>query len=128
MKRILSILIYLMISCPVLLHAQSKSGDDEAQDDLQVFIPNAFTPNGDRFNEFWKPVISGAELAFYELQVVDRHGQEVFYTKDPNLAWNGQIRGSGYSTSTSMYLYYLRVRPVGKPDNREYRGYIVLIR
>lgn len=52
-----------------------------------VFIPNAFTPDGNVLNDTFKPVIIGAHD--YKLLVFDRWGQELFESNDIDKGWNG---------------------------------------
>src|SRR5690554_4216932 len=77
---------------------------------LNVFIPNAFTPNMDGRNDYFKPVISGDEIDFYELVIIDRTGKEVFSSNDPSKVWNGTTPGSNYVSSSSLYVYFLKVK------------------
>ena len=56
-----------------------------------VFIPNAFTPNGDGLNDVWKPVISCSEtMTNYKLTIYDRWGNRIFQSADYNVGWSGR--------------------------------------
>lgn len=50
-----------------------------------LWVPSAFTPNGDGFNDVWQPVVRGARK--YRVQVFNRWGQEVFSSDDPSKGW-----------------------------------------
>jgi len=55
-----------------------------------VYIPNAFTPNGDGHNDIWKPVFDDTlSVNQYDLQIFDRDGVLVFWTNDPVEGWDG---------------------------------------
>lgn len=50
-----------------------------------LFIPNAFTPNGDLFNEGWS--VQGFNIERIEVFVYNRLGNEVFYTQSLDDPW-----------------------------------------
>lgn len=50
-----------------------------------LWVPTAFTPNGDGFNDVWRPEVRGARK--YRVQVFNRWGQEVFSSDDPSKGW-----------------------------------------
>jgi len=58
-----------------------------------LFIPNAFSPNGDGMNDEFKPIIG--EVLEYEFRVFDRWGLILFETEDPSEVWDGQGVDSG---------------------------------
>ena len=97
-------------------------------EELNVYIPNAFSPNADATNDFWKPVISGPAIESYDLTILDRNGKEVFTTNDPTAAWNGSGVNSEYSSSPSIFLYYLVLNVEGDLENKVYRGHITMVR
>lgn len=105
-----------------------KSSTDGGESELSVYIPNAFTPNFDGYNDVFKPVINGPELEFYELVIMDRNGKEVFRASDPNQIWNGSVKGSNYVSSPAIFVYFLKLRTVGGIENKTYSGHIVMIR
>ena len=58
-----------------------------------VFIPTAFTPNGDGKNDVFKPTIAGMKQFFY-FRVYNRWGQLLFSTCQPNKGWDGTLQRS----------------------------------
>ena len=64
-----------------------------------VYIPTGFTPNGDGKNDVFKAAVFGKTKAF-KLQVYDRSGMLVFETNDPDIGWDGTLKGRSYSTAT----------------------------
>jgi len=74
-----------------------------------VFIPTAFTPNGDGQNDIYKPSFSPVDPKEYLLILFDRTGAKVFETKNPNEGWNGQLM-NGRPANEGVYTYYLRFR------------------
>lgn len=67
--------------------------------------PNAFTPNGDEFNPtFTLPSlpIDNCANEFVDVEIVNRWGQQVFYSQNRDFVWNGTGLASG------VYYYTIR--------------------
>ena len=75
-----------------------------------LYIPNAFSPNGDGFNEFFRP-LGGDDFDFVELfQVFDRWGDLLHEERNCKpCGWNGNLEADD-SAGISVYTYYMRVR------------------
>jgi gliding motility-associated-like protein len=56
-----------------------------------IFIPNAFSPNGDGINDHFVP--RSTILLSMRLQVYDRWGNKVFESNDPAQGWDGTYKG-----------------------------------
>ena len=72
-----------------------------------VFMPNAFSPNGDGKNDTFKPKGNFFGVDEYSLAIFNRWGQLVFETTDPTEGWNGKIFNSGSDSATGVYVYKL---------------------
>lgn len=57
-----------------------------------VYIPSAFTPNGDGKNDSFKPLLFGL-VKQYEFKIFNRFGQTVFHSKDVGKGWDGMLAG-----------------------------------
>ena len=125
LKKTLALILFAFALNPILARKSSTDGGD---DELTVYIPNAFTPNFDGFNDVFVPVITGPELEYYDLVVLDRNGKEVFRTTDQKQVWHGDVKGSGYVSSPSIFVYFLKLRVAGGIENKTYSGHIVMIR
>lgn len=67
-----------------------------------VYIPNAFTPDGNENNNVLK-VFTACEFDAFEFRVYNRAGDILFISKDPNMAWDGTYKGSVMQTGTYAY-------------------------
>ena len=91
---------------------------------VDIYVPSAFTPNGDGKNELLRPTLMGVKDLQY-FKVFNRWGQLVFETKTRRDGWNGTIAGSPQPTSVVVW----EVQAIGV-DGRTYtqRGTSVLVR
>lgn len=69
-----------------------------------VYIPNAFTPNGDGVNDKFMPYASGDFLnADFQMRIFDRWGNKLLFTGDINQGWNGIYKGE--LCQRDVYVY-----------------------
>jgi gliding motility-associated-like protein len=68
-----------------------------------IFVPSAFTPNGDGHNDILKAIPVGIHV-FNFFIVYNRWGQEVFRTSDPQRGWDGVINGAPQRTATFVWM------------------------
>lgn len=65
------------------------------QCNAKVFVPSAFTPNGDGINDVFNPVFSNDyEISDLRLSIYNRWGKPVFQTNSLNtFGWDGKVQG-----------------------------------
>lgn len=63
------------------------------EDDYELFVPNAFSPNGDGVNEVFLPIMTGVVADSYRLWIFDRWGNLTFHTTNLYKGWDGTKRG-----------------------------------
>ncbi len=59
--------------------------------EMELYIPNAFTPNGDGLNDCFEIYIT--EYESFQVMVFNRWGQKVFESHDPTICWDGTFNG-----------------------------------
>ena len=91
------------------------------ENEYALFAPNAFSPNGDGFNEEFKLVCSVRSPASFIFRVFDRWGREVFTTSDPHEGWTGDMVENG------IYAWNVEMRD-SENKLRKASGHVVLIR
>ena len=97
--------------------------------EFTIYIPNAFTPDGDGINDFFGP--QGVEFYDFEMEIYNRWG-EALPNSSPQLRgeeeglWDGTINGKD-SAPEGVYVYKIRVKDF-KGENHYYVGNVTLIR
>lgn len=96
-------------------------------EDLIYYIPNTFTPDGDRFNNVFKPIFSyGFDTDDYELLIYDRWGEIIFETHDVNYGWDGTYQGKKCPDGT--YVWSIHIRKRQSTDFLDIKGHITILR
>lgn len=90
------------------------------KEELNVFIPNAFTPDFNNKNEFFIPVMRLDMVLEYTFQIFDRWGELIFETEDPTQGWNGAVNNGTDIVQTGVYVYKVKI----KDTNSKYHNYI----
>jgi gliding motility-associated-like protein len=65
------------------IHIKYYTGPD-------IYLPNAFSPNGDGINDIFRPVCVGISTFKY-FRVFSRYGELVYETKQAGPGWDGNI-------------------------------------
>lgn len=99
-------------------------------EDVVFFVPNSFTPDGDEYNNIFKPVFLeeyyGAE---YTMMIFDRWGEVVFETHNLAYGWDGTYQtGGGKICQDGVYSWKIIVRKKGMDERITKTGHITLIR
>lgn len=71
-----------------------------------VYIPNAFTPNGDADNDVFMPV--GYGLTQVKLLIFDRWGTQIFAGDENNPGWDGKLKGK--LCEQGVYVYQAEIK------------------
>lgn len=107
--------------CEATSCAQIKPGTG-----LDVWAPNAFTPDFDGRNDAWRLVLGG-DVAELELAVFDRWGALVFATNELDHWWDGRVLDGSHFAPNDVYLWHGVVfDALGK--RRRVSGHVTLIR
>jgi len=69
-----------------------------------VFIPNAFSPDGDGHNDVL--MVNGNNVDEMTMAIYNRWGQKVFETNSQSIGWDGKFKGK--DLPPDVYGYYLK--------------------
>ncbi|MDH3244293.1 MAG: gliding motility-associated C-terminal domain-containing protein [Saprospiraceae bacterium] len=93
--------------------------DNQCDTEISIYIPTAFSPNGDGINDIFKPLPSIVPRQF-TLRIFDRLGRLVFTSFDPVQGWDGNV--DGRRTQEGTYVYWLQA------DEKQYSGSVTILR
>jgi gliding motility-associated-like protein len=92
---------------------------------VEVNIPNVFTPNGDGKNDVFNITIKGEEI--YDLKIWNRWGGKVFESTNSKVQWNGKTNNTGEDNPEGTYYFVFKYQLRGKSEVTV-RGSITLLR
>jgi gliding motility-associated-like protein len=103
---------------------------EEFTDDKTVFvipfIPNAFTPNGDGLNDFFRIVgLPPDHITRFNLQIFNRWGQIVFESDNILNSWNGSMKGEVCPEGDYVWVIFYEDDKKTRTSNK---GIITLVR
>lgn len=90
-----------------------------------LYIPNAFTPNGNGLNDVFIPL--GSYFTDFKMYIFNRWGQEVYFTNDINKGWNGGYENDNNVGQEDTYVYLISVKDF-KGKGHSYMGKVTLIK
>lgn len=97
-------------SNPYINNASSTSVTRCMEQPVNVFVPNAFTPDNNTLNEIFKPVISFTPLD-YKMVIKNRSGKTLFETNDHLHGWDG--RHNSEMMPQDVYIWFLKLETPG---------------
>lgn len=68
-----------------------------------IFVPTAFTPNGDGLNDVIRPIAVGVQEIKY-FRIYNRWGQMLFHTSNNQQGWDGRIKGVMQGTNVFVWM------------------------
>jgi len=88
-----------------------------------IFLPNAFTPNGDGENDIL--FVRGEFIDDIDFFIYNRWGQLVFESHNVGTGWNGEFNGN--LLAPDVYGYHLKVTCIGGDEHME-QGNVTILR
>ena len=98
--------------------------------DLIYYIPNTFTPDGDKYNETFKPVFhTGYDPMNYRLRIYNRWGELLFESNDANYGWDGSYGVNGAKrVQDGVYIWKIEFREATNNNKVELSGNVNIIK
>jgi len=92
----------------------------------QIFIPNAFTPDGDGQNDYFGVFfIEKDSIQYFSMKIYNSNGECVFLSQDIDAKWQGGVE---YFSSPKPFVYFIEYRSYGTFEIIQRKGFILLIR
>ena len=97
------------------------------KDVLLYWVPNAFTPDGDEFNQVFKPIFtSGFDPYDYTLLIFDRWGELIFESHNHEVGWDGTYRGN--LVQDGVYVWKLEFKETMTDKRHNKYGHVTILR
>lgn len=93
----------------------------------EVFMPTAFTPDGDNVNDTYKPL--NQNFTQYSFVIINRWGQKIFISNDPTQGWDGTYNGKPVPDGVYAWTLVYRIKTSdGTPAQKIMSGNVTLLR
>jgi gliding motility-associated-like protein len=96
-------------------------------EDLIYYVPNAFSPDGDEFNNVFKPVLTtGFDVNSYHLSIFNRWGELIFESLNYEEGWDGTYHDEKLMDGT--YIWKINVKYRSSDKKKELIGNVSLLK
>ena len=102
----------------------SLSNVAEAIPNPTMYIPSAFTPNGDGVNDFFGVKAEG--IKSFNLQIFNRWGEVVFESESITNLWDGSFKGERIK-NTDVYVYQVKAMGLNNKPLPDENGSVTLV-
>ncbi|MBE7178909.1 MAG: gliding motility-associated C-terminal domain-containing protein, partial [Mucilaginibacter polytrichastri] len=110
-------------SCQTSANSATVTGIPKFNQPGRIWVPNAFTPNGDGNNDM--AMVFGHDIKSLTFRVYNQWGQLYFISTQQSLGWDGTYKG--VKQPVGVYVYYVEgVMNSGEKVNM--KGTITLLR
>ncbi|MBI1183099.1 PKD domain-containing protein [bacterium] len=93
---------------------------------FHLWMPNAFSPNGDGLNDQFKFVAN--KIYDFEIQIFARNGQRVFYSNNPMVYWDGKVKGETVQMDRFFWIIRGKSEKSLEENDLLYSGNVQVIR
>ncbi|MDB5282671.1 MAG: large protein, partial [Bacteroidota bacterium] len=91
-----------------------------------IFVPNAFSPNGDGNNDYFQMFGNTAGIHSMNIMIFDRWGEKVFESDETDFKWDGVYKGA--KMQPAVFVYVMKVTFIDGRDSRLMKGSLTLVR
>lgn len=96
---------------------------------LKVYIPTAFSPNGDGINDFFQPFINTIQpVTLYKFDIFDKWGNQVYLSENINDKWDGKYHDHECNPGVYIWQLQFKVNQAGIEVPFEYSGEVTIIK
>ncbi|CAG7580854.1 MAG: putative gliding motility-associated protein [uncultured marine phage] len=97
-------------------------------DVITFYVPNAFTPDGDEYNDVFQPVFtSGFEPNDFHLTIFNRWGEIVFESYDASMPWDGTYGDSGIKEN-EVFIWQIEFQETMSDKKHKHRGHVTVLK
>jgi gliding motility-associated-like protein len=100
-----------------------SGGGNIGTNDGAIFIPSAFTPNGDNSNDIF--YVRGADIDDLQMSIYNQWGERIFFSNSQSNGWEGTYNGLEVQIGTYVYIVNITMTDGTK---QTLKGHITLLR
>jgi gliding motility-associated-like protein len=94
------------------------------QQEAYLYVPNAFTPDGDQFNSTFGA--EGINIVQFEITIFNRWGEIIFESRNFDFEWDGTYKGT--PVRNGVYPWTIRYRSVNDNEDVHLNGFVTVVR
>jgi gliding motility-associated-like protein len=91
-----------------------------------LFIPTAFSPNGDNNNNSFGVSINPNCVETINLKVYDRWGEIIFESADPLIRWDGTFKSK--ELDPAVFVFVVRIKTTEMTQEETFKGNVTLMK
>jgi len=118
--------VYLLVNT-VNGCTDSIIGQIDVLNEVNLYAPNAFTPDGDAYNEGWRVWISGIDVLEYNLKIYNRWGEIVWESFDPEVKWYGDYANKG-RVPEGTYIWRILAKDGNSDKMYDFEGFVSVLK
>jgi len=118
--------------CPTLTVTNKHGCTDEVSHCIEIspyftiYIPNAFSPNGDGRNDVF--TAKGTYVCGFEMYIFDRWGMLLYYTQDMSKGWDGTVNGGSAICQEDTYVYLITAQSCVDQSKHRFVGRVTIVK
>jgi gliding motility-associated-like protein len=94
---------------------------------IVYYVPNSFTPDGNEFNQVFRPVFtSGFDLSDFNFKVFNRWGEVVFESNDSGIGWDGTYHNE--LVQEGVYTWRIEYKSLYSDERDVVHGHVNLLK
>ena len=103
--------------------------EDCTGEEVIYWVPNTFTPDGDQFNQSFKPVFfSGYDPYEFVMYIFDRWGELIYETHNVKFGWDGSTGKKGGRAPDGVYTWKIVFKTLNNDEKIMEVGHVTLVR
>ncbi len=98
------------------------------KDIIIFYVPNVFTPDGDQYNETFKPQFySGIDIYDFHMTIYNRYGEILFETFDTESGWDGTYGTRGL-IQDGTYVWQVEFKETMSNKRHKHHGHVTILK
>ena len=96
------------------------------EDEIVIFVPNTFTPDGDEYNQTFRAYVNGIDIYDFDFLIFNRWGELIWENHDPEIGWDGTYNGNIVQSGT--YTWKIVVKDLEFDYRKTYTGHVNMLK